>query len=163
MDLEPIVAAARELRRVHEIQCSHFQAPWSHGDMHLDNILYDSTSDRAVLIDFDTRHDSRISPPVRQADDLKVFFLELLARFNEEWAIAAAAFVNEYGAADVLAELTRQLVLPHGFAKILWDTRTFGSSHRLLERRVLELRELVHRFTINPDKAPTATSPYDVP
>ena len=35
------VAAARELRRVHQIPCSYYQAAWSHGDLHLDNIVYD--------------------------------------------------------------------------------------------------------------------------
>ena len=34
------VAAARKLRRVHQIQCSIYKAAWSHGDLHLDDILY---------------------------------------------------------------------------------------------------------------------------
>ncbi|MDA1232944.1 MAG: hypothetical protein O2856_19430 [Planctomycetota bacterium] len=38
-DLKAFVAAARELRRVHQIHCNEYQAAWSHGDLHLDNIL----------------------------------------------------------------------------------------------------------------------------
>src|SRR5262245_16288970 len=30
------ILAARELRRVHQIQCSYYKAAWSHGDLHLD-------------------------------------------------------------------------------------------------------------------------------
>ena len=39
-NLKAFVTAARELRRVHRIQCDDYSAAWSHGDLHLDNILY---------------------------------------------------------------------------------------------------------------------------
>jgi hypothetical protein len=66
-----MVAAAREVRRVHQIPCSHYNQAWSHGDLHLDNIVYDAASGRAGLIDFDTRHDCRLSHALRHSDDLK--------------------------------------------------------------------------------------------
>ncbi len=76
--LNAFVAAARELRRAHRMQCCFFSAGWSHGDLHLDNILYDGETDRAFLIDFDTRHKLGIDENRRHADDLKVLLLELV-------------------------------------------------------------------------------------
>lgn len=64
-DLRAFAAAARELRRVHQIPCSAYQAAWSHGDLHLDNILFDSATNQATLIDFDTRHELGLRPVQR--------------------------------------------------------------------------------------------------
>ena len=144
-DLKPIVAAARELRRVHQIECSYFRAAWSHGDMHLDNILYDQVADRAILVDFDTRHESGIGQTRRHVDDLKVFLLELLAIHDAKWFPLAASFVEEYGESSVLHELSRQLFVPPGFARILWYTRTNCSSRRRTEQRMQRLRERLHQ------------------
>ena len=146
-DLKPLVAAARELRRVHQIQCSCFRAAWSHGDMHLDNILYDPVADRAILIDFDTRHEFGIDQTRRHSDDLKVFLLELITTHNEKWFQLATTFVEEYGDSSVLLELSQQLFIPCGFARILWYTRTNCSSIRLTEQRLMRLREMLHQMT----------------
>ena len=146
-DLKPLVAAARELRRVHQIQCSCFRAAWSHGDLHLDNILYDQVADRAVLIDFDTRHEFGIDQTQRHSDDLKVFLLELITIHDEKWFQLAITFVEEYGDSSVLLELSRQLFIPCGFARILWYTRTNCSSIRLTEQRLMRLREMLHQMT----------------
>lgn len=137
------VAAARELRRVHQLQCSIYNAAWSHGDLHLDNILYDSAVDRAVLIDFDTRHELTINATQRHCDDLKVVLLELLAMPEEQWRQPATAFLEEYADSSVLHELSRQLFVPRGFAKILWYTRTNCCSIQRLEPRLQSLREIV--------------------
>lgn len=144
-DVNAFVAAARELRRVHQIQCSYYRAAWSHGDLHLDNIVYDPEADRAVLIDFDTRHEFQISQTQRQGDDLKVILLELIALPDDKWCQLATAFIEEYREATVLCELSRQLVIPRGFAKILWYTRTNSSSTRQIEPRLQTLREIIRR------------------
>jgi hypothetical protein len=128
-------AAARELRRVHQISSSYYQAAWSHGDLHLDNVVYDPVAGRAVLIDFDTRHDFRLSYTQRHSDDLKVMLLELIGLPDERWHQPAIALIEEYREAPVLDELGRQLFVPRGFAKILWHTRTNGSSMRQVEQR----------------------------
>ena len=36
-------------------------------------------------IDFDTRHDFRLSPTQRHGDDLKVMLLELIGLSDEQW------------------------------------------------------------------------------
>ena len=149
-DVAAFVAAARELRRVHQIPCSYYQAAWSHGDLHLDNILYDPVSDRAVLIDFDTRHDFRICQTQRHGDDLKVILLELIALPDELWCQLATAFIQEYHDAAVLGELSRQLVVPRGFARILWFTRTNCVSIRQIEPRLQSLRDIANAVATTP-------------
>jgi hypothetical protein len=139
------VAAARELRRVHQIHCSYFQAAWSHGDLNLGNIVYDRVADRAVLIDFDTRHEFQIDPTRRHSDDLQAMLLELIVVPDERWHEPATALIEEYRDASVLNELGRQLVVPRGFAKILWHTRTNCATTRQMEQRLQSLRAMVQR------------------
>jgi serine/threonine protein kinase len=138
-------AAGRELRRAHQIPCSDFNGAWSHGDLHLDNILYDSESDRAILIDFDTRHVFSMSPTWRHADDLKVALSELLALSQESCVRFANALVQAYDDASVLEELSHQLVVPRGFAKILWYARTNVISTRHIAQRLQALKEVIDR------------------
>jgi hypothetical protein len=138
------IAAARELRRVHQLPCRYYQAAWSHGDLHLDNVVYDVDADRAFLIDFDTRHESSLSQTQRQCDDLKVFLLELQAVPDERWRELATLFVENYGDASVLCELSHQLFVPQGFAKILWYARTNCSSRSRSEPRLSILQEIIH-------------------
>jgi len=139
------VAAARELRRVHQIPCSQYKEAWSHGDLHLDNIVYDLVADRAFLIDFDTRHDFRLSHTRRHSDDLKVMLLELIGLSDEQWRQPATALLEEYREVSVLNELGRQLVVPRGFAKILWHIRTNGFPTRRIERRLQSVRTIIQR------------------
>jgi hypothetical protein len=73
-------AAARELRRVHEFWCEELGDHWSHGDPHLDNVIYDRAADRARLIDFEVIHDKSIPALLRHADDLLVFLQDLMGR-----------------------------------------------------------------------------------
>ncbi len=148
LDGEPAVTqafvhAGRELRRVHQIPCKHYQAAWSHGDLHLDNVIYDGNSERAVLIDFDTRHELRSETTRRHSDDLKVILLELMGLADDNWSRAASAFVEEYGETSVLADLSRQLFVPQGFARLLWYTRTNCSSIPRIEPRLQRLREII--------------------
>ena len=123
-EIQAFVAAARELRRAHQIECDFFQATWSHGDLHLDNILYDSRTGMAFLIDFDTRHNKEVAPAQRHCDDLKVFLLELITLPGKTWHDPARAFLGAYKEPGVLEVLSQQLAPPRGFARILWYTRT---------------------------------------
>ena len=143
--LDAFVAAARELRRAHRMQCCFFGAGWSHGDLHLDNILYDGETDRAFLIDFDTRHKLGIDENRRQADDLKVLLLELIAAPGEAWRPLATAFLHEYGEAHLPNELAGQLAVPRGFAKILWYTRTDCRPYCEISPRLGILRETIRQ------------------
>jgi hypothetical protein len=148
------VAAARELRRAHQIPCGHYKEAWSHGDLHLDNIVYDLVADRAVLIDFDTRHDLRLSPTQRHSDDLKVLLLGLIGWSDEQWREAATAVIAEYRYAPVLNELARQLFIPRGFAKILWHIRTNGSSTGQVEQRLQTIRTIIQRVATTSSTVP---------
>ena len=136
--------AAREVRRVHQLQCSYFNGPWSHGDLHLDNIICDSNAERAVLIDFDTRHEPWISSTERHSDDLKVLLLELIGLSSERWRPLATAFIEEYREQSVLSQLEHQLSVPRGFGRLLWYARTQSSSTRRMEPRLRALREIIH-------------------
>ena len=136
--------AARELRRVHQIHCGYYQAAWSHGDLHLDNIVCDLPAERAVLIDFDMRHEFRIGRTERQADDLKVVLLELIGVSDDRWQEVGTAFIVEYGERSILNELSRQLFVPRGFARLLLYIRTNGSSIRRIEPRLRSLRQVIH-------------------
>ena len=97
------------------------------------------------MIDFDTRHELTIKATQRHSDDLKVVLLELLAMPEEQWLRPATAFLEEYGDSLVLDELSRQLFVPRGFAKILWYTRTNCCSIRRFEPRLQSLREIIHQ------------------
>lgn len=141
--LRALAAAARELRRAHQLHCSHYRGAWSHGDLHLDNILYDQAADRAVLIDFDGRHDFRLSPTERHGDDLKVMLLELIGLPGESWLQPATALIEEYREVSVLNELSRQLFMPRGFAKILWHVRTNGAPTPQVEERLHAVQQII--------------------
>jgi hypothetical protein len=143
------ILAARELRRVHQIHCTYYKAAWSHGDLHLDNIICDLNAERAVLIDFDTRHEFRMSQTQRQSDDLKIVLLELVGLSDDKWSQLATAFIEEYREGAVLSELSRQLFVPRGFAKLLWYSRTNCSSIHRIEPRLQGLREIIYRVSDN--------------
>lgn len=140
-------AAARELRRVHLLPCLHYHAFWSHGDLHLDNILFDPQSGQAELIDFDTRHE--LNRPViwRQADDLRTILLEILGFPDDRWRLAATSLIENYDDHVVLNELRRQLIIPRGVALILWYTKTQGASHNQVMPRINYLQSLLQRLT----------------
>src|SRR3982751_4249225 len=90
---EMMQAAGRELHRAHQIWSDEFCGPWSHGDAGTNNVLYDEATGRARLIDFEIVHDNALSATARQADDLLVFVLDLLALApNREWFPLVLAF-----------------------------------------------------------------------
>jgi hypothetical protein len=136
-------AAAREFARGHGLQCPLRGVPWSHGDPHLGNVIYDDVADRARIIDFETTHDARLSAIDRQADDLLTFILELMAKSGAAAARTAADFLCEYGRQDVLRELRRRLVLPVEMELLLWRTRTDHAAPRVIAQWLRELRRLL--------------------
>jgi hypothetical protein len=141
------ILAARELRRAHQVHCSYYNSGWSHGDLHLDNIICDMNAERAVLIDFDTRHEFRISQTQRHSDDLKIVLLELIGQARDHWIEPATAFIEEYGVDSVLRELSGRLFVPRGFARLLWYARTNGAPIHRIEPRLHSLRAIIQRLS----------------
>jgi hypothetical protein len=154
------ILAGRELRRAHGIQCSHFGAAWSHGDLHLDNILCDGDAERAVLIDFDTRHDPWIGEMQRQSDDVKGVLLELIGLPENNWSGPATAFIEAYRGEAVLREVDRQLTVPRGAARVLWYARTNCAPLRRSEPRLESLRQIIEQVVATP-AAPRPRLPRD--
>lgn len=143
--LPAVVAAAREFARAHALTCPLRRAPWSHGDPHLANVLYDAANDRARLIDFETAHEPRMVADERHADDLLTLSLELMAK--SRGAAPAAEFLRSYqcarGDKAVIERVVRRLWLPTGLELVLWQTRTDHASRESIETWLRELRGLL--------------------
>jgi hypothetical protein len=142
--LEPhmLEAAARELRRVHSFWCEEMGDRWSHGDPHLENVIYDRAKDRARLIDFEVIHDKSIPAVVRHADDLLVFLQDLMGRVTaEQWVPFGLCFIDVYDRPEVVVELQKRLFVPGGVAGLWWKLRTQYLKRDELVRRVNALRE----------------------
>jgi hypothetical protein len=140
-------AAARELRRAHELWCPRFDDWWSHGDPHLDNVVYDASTNRARLIDFEVMHIQSLPAVLRHADDLLVFLQDLVCRVSaQEWMPFALCFINAYGSPEVIAELTRMLFVPVGLPGVWWKLRTENFERKELIRRVDALRTVLSRM-----------------
>jgi hypothetical protein len=134
-------AAARELRRAHAEESAVFRGPWSHGDPHAGNFVYDSGSDRARLIDFEVMHYPTVSADERHADDLLVLLQDLVGRIQAEaWLPGAHAFLRGYGRPEIVALLRSRLVVPRGLPRVWWAVRTTYLGSAELERRVRDLR-----------------------
>lgn len=147
-------AAAREIRRAHQIHCPVYNGGWSHGDLHLDNIFYDHELHQATLIDFDTRHEPELHETTRHADDLKTVLLELISISATGWNDIAFSFLNAYQNFEVLRELSLQLTVPHGIARIFWHTRTANCSLQKIEPQLQSLREIIHQIVDNSRTTP---------
>src|SRR5437660_2475480 len=72
-------AAAAEFRRAHQFWSDHFHGSWSHGDGTTQNVIYDADRNRARLNDFDNVHEKSLATAARQAADLLVFVLAIVA------------------------------------------------------------------------------------
>jgi len=130
-------AAARELARAHALA-------WSHGDPHLGNVLYDEASDRAYLIDFETRHEPHVSATERRADDLLVLLMDLMASdASGRWLDLARAFVTAYPAREPLGLVRDRLRPPDGWARVLWRIRTHHRPADWIRARATALRALL--------------------
>jgi len=136
-----VAAVARELRRAHQLQCEKYAGPWSHGDPHIGNFVYDLAEDRARLIDFEVMHDSRMSAADRHANDVQVVLLDMLGRTTADcWQQCAAAFVRGYDCAEIAGIAVRQLDPPRGRALLWWAIRTSWIATGEAVRRIAELR-----------------------
>jgi hypothetical protein len=134
-------AGAREFRRVHQLWSGEFDGPWSHGDATMQNMIYDSKTDRARLIDFEIVHEKSLAPAARHADDVVVCLLDLVAKGRiRQWLPLAVAFLETYGVRDVLAEINQRLVIPTGLARIWWNVRTSFANTAKVKRRIALLR-----------------------
>lgn len=154
LDANAAEAAACEIRRAHLLHCPIYNGGWSHGDLHLGNILFDHELNRATLIDFDTRHEPRLKETTRHADDLKTVLLELISTSATEWNDMAFSFLNAYQNCEVLRELSLQLTVPNGIARIFWHTRTANCSLQTIEPRLQSLREIIHQIVDNSRTTP---------
>lgn len=106
-------AAGVELARAHATLA--FGAPFSHGDLHLKNLLYDARANAAHIIDFETPHDGVLDVNQRHADDLLVLVLDLLGATPAERAPELArSLFDGYGRADVLTALGARLEVEKG-------------------------------------------------
>jgi hypothetical protein len=141
---EMVEAAGHEFRRTHQFRSDEFRGPWSHGDAGMNNVIYDEKTGRARLIDFEIVHDKSLTAKSRQADDLLVFLLDLVAVApNPQWLTLALPFLNAYGNAAVICELEDQLTLPNGMAWIWWGVRTSFANPAKVKRRLEKLRDVI--------------------
>jgi hypothetical protein len=133
-------AAGRELRRAHRFRNNEFRGPWSHGDAGMNNVIYDTKTDKARLIDFEIVHERSLPAKSRHADDLLVFLFDLIAVApNAQWLTLALAFLNAYDNAPVIAQLKQELALPKGMAWIWWGVRTSFSRPAKVKRRLQKI------------------------
>ena len=136
-----LAAAAGELRRAHALTCADFAGPWSHGDPHTGNFIYEEAGNRARLIDFEVQHHPALAAEERHADDLLVFLQDMMGRISRElWLPCAQAFLAAYERPEVVARLRERLRAPRGIARIWWAVRTTYLAPAELERRLAALR-----------------------
>ena len=141
---EMMEAAGHELRRAHQVWSDEFRGPWSHGDASTDNVLYEESTGRARLIDFEIVHQKSLPAKSRHADDLLVFLLDLLALApNRQWLTLVLAFLNAYDNAPVIAYLKNQLAVPTGMAWIWWGVRTSFANPAKVKRRLQKIAGVV--------------------
>jgi len=144
LTLKMMEAAGQELRRAHQLWSDEFHGPWSHGDACMTNAIYDETTGRARLIDFEIVHRKSLSAKSRHADDLLVFLLDLLAVApNSQWLALTLAFLKNYDNAPVLAQLKKELALPTGMAWIWWGVRTSFANPAKVKRRLQKIAGVV--------------------
>jgi tRNA A-37 threonylcarbamoyl transferase component Bud32 len=137
-----VKAAGREFRRAHSIHCEELAGPFSHGDASMSNVIYDSATDRARLIDFEIVHDKTKPAVVRHADDLAVFLLDLAGYTSRRrWLPMALAFLRAYGDTAAIEELQKRLVAPRGMARIWWKVRSNFMPSRKISHRLARLRQ----------------------
>jgi hypothetical protein len=133
-------AAAAEFRRAHQFWSDHFRGCWSHGDGTSQNVIYNPSSNRARLIDFEIVHEKSLSRAARQADDLLVFLLDMVGIVaSRQWLPFSMTFLEAYGDGEVIAQLRKQLDLPGGLAWIWWGVRTNFTNPGKVKQRLESL------------------------
>jgi hypothetical protein len=137
-------AAGREFRRAHQFESDWFRGPWSHGDAGTNNVIYDDKTGRARFIDFEIVHNKSLQAKSRQADDLLVFLLDVIAVAPyPQWLALALSFLNAYGNTAVICELEDELAVPSGMAWIWWGVRTSFANPAKVRRRLEKLRDVI--------------------
>jgi hypothetical protein len=140
-------AAAAEFRRAHQFWSDHFQGRWSHGDGTSLNVIYDSSNNRARLIDFEIVHEKSLATSARQADDLLVFLLDMVGTVpNRQWLPFSTTFLEAYGDREVIAKLRKQLDLPGGLAWIWWGVRTNFTNPAKVKQRLANLSRAIAKL-----------------
>src|SRR5437870_13053810 len=147
-------AAAAEFRRAHQFWSDHFQGRWSHGDGTSQNVIYNPSSNRARLIDFEIVHEKSLATAARQADDLLVFLLDMVGTVpNRQWLPFSTTFLEAYGDREVIAKLRKQLDLPGGLAWIWWGVRTNFTNPAKVKQRLANLRRAIAKLKFYGDAA----------
>jgi hypothetical protein len=142
-------AAGREFRRAHCCRTGNRGGLWSHADATTTNVIYESRTGRARLVDFEIVHVRSLPARVRHADDLLVFLLDLSGVIPaRQWLSFALHFLNAYGDGEVLAALRERLVLPGGLAWIWWEVRTNFAAPAKVKRRLARLRKAVGQMEL---------------
>ncbi len=145
-------AAASEFRRAHQFWSDEFLVPWSHGDGTSQNVIYDPTSNRARLIDFEIVHEKSLATAARQADDLLVFLLDMVGTVpSRQWLPFSMTFLDAYGEAKVIAQLRKQLDLPGGLAWIWWGVRTNFTNPGKVKQRLASLSRAIAKLKLYED------------
>jgi hypothetical protein len=135
--IQTIQAAGKELRRAHGLWSNDLGDYWSHGDPHLENLLYDLESDQARLIDFELIHSKSLPALERHADDLLVFLQDLMSCVSaEQWVPFSLALIEAYNDPFVLAEVRKQLIVPRGCSAIWWKLRTDYMDRAVMIERI---------------------------
>lgn len=143
-------AAAIEFRRAHQFWTDEFRGRWSHGDGTSQNVLYDSSTNRARLIDFEIVHDKSLATAARQADDLLVFLLDMVGTVSSRrWIPFATTFLEAYADGEVIAQLRKQLELPGGLAWIWWGVRTNFTNPAKVQQRLARLSRAIAQFKLD--------------
>lgn len=144
---EMLAAAAQELHRAHQFWGDEFRGRWSHGDATTTNVIYDSKTGRARLIDFEIIHEKWLPARARHADDLLVLLLDMVGIVSSrQWLPFALEFLRTYNEPKVIRELKKQLVLPGGLAWIWWEVRTNFTAPAKIKWRLGRLREAIEKL-----------------
>jgi hypothetical protein len=142
-----LIAAASEFRRAHQFWSDEFRGRWSHGDASITNVIYEASTQRARLIDFEIYHEKSLATAARQADDLLVFLLDLVGTLpTRQWLPFAMTFLEAYGDVEVIAQLRTQLDLPGGLAWIWWGVRTNFTNQAKVKRRLSNLSRAIAKM-----------------
>jgi hypothetical protein len=136
-------ASGVELRRAHGTPSAFFDgAAWSHGDPHLGNFVFDATTSRARIIDFELRHMRTVPVEERHLDDLLGVLLDLIGRGpSSRWLSAARAFLDAYECPPLTTRAIAQLASPRGSAGLWWSIRTSWLPQKEARQRISELRK----------------------
>src|SRR2546423_1710979 len=139
-----VKAAGHEFRRAHQFWSDDFGDRWSHGEAGTNNVIFDEPTGRARLMDFEIVHNKSLGAKARQADDLLVFLLDLIAVApNPQWLALSLSFLNAYGNTAVICELEDELGVPSGIAWMWWGVRTSFANPAKVRRRLEKLRDVI--------------------